>query len=51
MEPTGEQVIQLLQPIGGHMPTTQQEYDALVFRLRRWDTFFVPWKYHERLEQ
>ena len=43
LEPTGEQLIQLLQPIGGHMPTTQQEYDALVFRLRfqsRWDTFW-----------
>ena len=25
----------VLQPIGGHMPTTQQEYDALVFRLRQ----------------
>ena len=28
-------MIQLLQPIGGHMPTTQQEYDALVFRVRQ----------------
>ena len=35
LEPTGEHLIQLPQPLGGHMPTTQQEYDALVSRLRQ----------------
>ena len=35
LEPSPEQPIQLLQPLGGLMPTTQIEYDTLVFRIRQ----------------
>ena len=51
LEPTGEQLIQLLQPLGGHMPTTQQEYNAFVFGLRQMGHILESSQYHEQLEQ